>query len=108
MNIPNLASENHCIAASSCWRMPMSVCGSRALTISAVKVVRRIMGICFIDLIRVINEPSVFELPFQNLAGHGGVGLSLAQLHYLAFEKIQRGGLAGFEIGCRAGVRSEE
>jgi len=31
------------------------------------------------------------------------VGLGLAQFHHLAFEKIQRGSLAGFEIGKRAG-----
>src|ERR1035441_5197370 len=104
MNIPNLASENHCIVASSCWRMPMSVCGSRAMTISAVKVVRRKIGIRFIDLTRVKNEPSVFELPFQNFAGNGGVGLAFAQLHHLAFEEIQCGTFAGFEISRRAGI----
>ena len=41
------------------------------------------------------------EFPLQNFTREGGIRLALAQLHHLAFEKIERGGFAGFEIHCR-------
>ena len=47
---------------------------------------------------------STLQFPFQNFAGERRVRLALAQFHHLAFEEIQRGSLAGLEIGSRAGI----
>ena len=51
------------------------------------------------------DDELAFELAFKDFADEGRVCLALAQLHHLAFEKIQRGRSAGFEICCRTGIR---
>ena len=44
------------------------------------------------------------KFSLQNLTGQCRICLAFAQLHHLAFEKIQRGGFAGFEIGYRTWI----
>src|SRR5437868_14150257 len=51
---------------------------------------------------RVMNLS--FQLPFEDLPGDCGVRFAFAQFHHLAFEEVQCGAFAGFEIRDRAGV----
>src|SRR5436305_13273087 len=54
------------------------------------------------------KEPSLpLQLSLEYLSCHGGIGLAFAHFHDLAFEEIQRGTFAGFEIGDRPRIRSD-
>ena len=55
----------------------------------------------------VSGQDSAAQLPRQDFAHQRGVRLAFAGLHHLALEKIQRGGLAGFEVGGAAEVRPD-
>src|SRR5438874_136895 len=48
------------------------------------------------------------ELALEDFADHARVRLAFAQLHYLAFEEIERGGFAVPEVRCRTGIGGED